>query len=267
MIRELGVLGAFLLLLWPGSVTALDLQVAIARSSAHKPHAGGRAAPGRETLLADFNLALAREVCRRLGARCLFSYPDFAEIIPGIENKRYQLGFGSYLRTPAREARVAFSKPLWRSSSRLLAFPAVAARFAPPFGGELNLDSLREVRVTTISGSQQHAYLQRVATTQGLQILGLATMRDCLDALHEEQADFALLPVLGAYLVLDPAAQTAPAFIGPAIVEHGLGGSVHIALFRDDDALLTMVDAALDAIRRDGSYPRIWRRHFPFDAN
>ena len=266
MTRKLELLGC-LLLLCTGSPQALELQVAIARSSAHGLHASAPVASSRETLLADFNLALARELCRRLHTRCRFSYPDFAEIIPGIENQRYQLGFGSYLRTPERDARVAFSRPLWRSSSRLLAFSTVATRFAAAAGAELTLETLRDARVTTIIGSQQHAYLQRVAPTQGLQISGRATLRECLDALNAEQADFALLPVLGAYLVLDPTAVPAPAFIGPGIVDHGLGGNVHIALPRDDHGLLEAVNVALDGMSRDGSYPRLWRRYFPFDSS
>jgi ABC-type amino acid transport substrate-binding protein len=53
--------------------------------------------------------------------------------------------------------------------------------------------------------------------------------------------------------------------MGPGIIDHELGGSVHIVLAREDDALRRRVDLALDEMRRDGSYPRLWRRHFPFD--
>ena len=252
-------------LLWPASVVALELQVAIARSGQHKLPAEAPARSSRETLLADFNLALAREACRCMAARCVFWYPDFAEIIPGIESKRFQLGFGSYLRTPEREARVAFSDSLWRSSSRLLAFAPVAARFAPSPAGEITVQTLRNARVVSITSSQQHAYLQRLARAQGLEVLGAATMRDCLAALRQEQADFALLTVLGAYLALDPAASNTPTFVGPALVDHDLGGSVHIALPRDDEKLRRAVNKALAEMRRDGSYQRLWRQRFPFD--
>ncbi len=252
-------------LLWPASVVALELQVAIARSGQHKQLGEAPAKSSRETLLADFNLALARETCRRLAAKCVFWYPDFAEIIPGIESKRFHLGFGSYLRTAEREARVAFSDSLWRSSSRLLAFAPVAARFAPSPTGEVTLTGLRNARVVSIASSQQHAYLQRLAKTRGLEVLGMPTIRDCLDALRHDQADFALLSVLGAYLALDPAASSTPTFIGPAMVDQGLGGSVHIALPRNDETLRRTVNHALAGMRRDGSYQRLWRQQFPVD--
>ena len=167
-------------LVWSGSVVALDLQLAIARTKAHGQTANAHPPPSRTTALVDFNLSLGREVCRRLGARCLFSYPEFAAIIPGIESKRYQLGFGSYLRTAAREKQVAFSDPLWRSASRLLAFAEVAEPFTAPAGGNLRLETLHDARVTAVIGSQQHAYLQRVATQQRLEVVGRATLGDCI---------------------------------------------------------------------------------------
>lgn len=240
--------------------------MAIARGTVPEAPANAQAAPKRATLLADFNFALAREICRRLSAKCSYTYQPFAEIIPGIEDKRFELGFGNHLRTKAREAQVAFSSPVWYSSSRLLATPAVAERLAQQSAGEvITLDTLRDVRVAAVSASQQHAYLRRVADTQRLQVLDLPTARECIEALNAEQADLVLMYGVGAYLLLDGTAQQTPVFIGPGIVDHELGGSVHIVLAREDKELRKRVDLALDDMRRDGSYPRIWRRHFPFD--
>ncbi len=250
-----------------GTAAALQLQVAIARPKAPQEHPNAPARSSRATLLADFNTAVAREACRRLNARCVFWYPDFPEIIPGVESGRFQLGFGTYLRTPEREARVAFSDPLFRSASRLLAFPRVAARFASPAGAEITLDKLRGARIVVIGGSQQQRHLQSLATAHRLEVLTMMTMGDCLEALYEEQADFALLPVLGAYLVLDPAANEPPTFVGPGLIDEGLGGSVHVALPRDDQRLRQSVNAALTAMRRDGTYQRLWRQHFSFDLD
>lgn len=252
-------------LLWTGSALALDLRVAISRATVKQQPVADQARASQATLLVDFNLALAREICRRLSAKCEYSYPAFAEIIPGIEGKRFQLGFGNHLRTAAREAQVAFSDPIWRSSSRLLAFQGAATGLARQSPGSVAIETLHDVRVTTVRGSQQHAYLQRIAKTQALAVIDLATVGECIQALRNEQADVAFLPTLTAYLALDATARATAIFIGPAMVEHDLGGSVHIVLARQDDELRQRVDSALDAMRRDGSYPRLWRRYFPVD--
>lgn len=252
-------------LLAAGSALALELRVVISRAAENPQPVAGQAMASRSTLLADFNLALAREVCRRLRARCEYSYAPFAEIIPGIESKRFELGFGNHLRTAAREAQVAFSNPLWRSSSRLLALPGAALRMARQSAGELTIETLREVRVAAVRGSQQHAYLQRVAKTQELELIELATVGECLLALDNQEADFAFVPTLIAYLALDARARPTPIFVGPGLVDDGLGGSVHIVLARTDEKLRQQLDLALDEMRQDGSYPRLWRRYFPFD--
>ena len=71
-------------------------------------------------------------------------------------------------------------------------------------------------------------------------------------------------PVL---MVLDPAANEPPTFVGPGLIDEGLGGSVHVALPRDDQRLRQSVNAALTAMRRDGTYQRLWRQHFSFDLD
>lgn len=255
-------------LLAAGSAMALELRVVISQAAVNPQPVAGRATASRSTLLADFNLALAREVCRRLKARCDYSYAQFAAIIPGIESKRFELGFGNHLRTAAREAQVAFSHPIWRSSSRLLAFPDTAlriARHARQSTGELTIQTLREVRVASVRGSQQHAYLRRIAKTQALELIDLGTVSECLLALDNQEADFAFVPTLLAYLALDPSATSTPIFVGPSLVDDELGGSVHIVLARTDEKLRQQLNLALDEMRQDGSYPRLWRRYFPFD--
>ena len=103
-------------------VQALDLRVALGvqdvqvsqRVGASKNEIQGGG-------LTAFNEDLAREICRRMSARCITSNLEFVEILPGIEGQKFELGFGNFLRTPAREERVAFTDAIWRSSSRLVA--------------------------------------------------------------------------------------------------------------------------------------------------
>ena len=85
-------------------------------------------------------------------------------------------------------------------------------------------------------------------------------MRELLD----DRADFALLPVFAAYAQLSREPAQPLAFAGPAVVGHGLGGTVHVAMARRNDTLRQQVNRAIAAIRADGTYQRIVRRHLPF---
>ena len=249
-------------------VQALDLRVALgvqdvqvaqrAGASKNEVQGGG---------LTAFNEDLAREICRRMSARCITSNLEFAEILPGIEAQKFELGFGNFLRTPAREERVAFSDSIWRSSSRLVALSQTAQHFAAQQGRDVALDRLREARIVAIADSQQFLYLQTLAAENRLTLIAAKTMADIVVLLRTDKADFCLLPVLSAYALIGREAPGQFEFFGPAEARHGLGGSVHIALPKGDEALRLGVNKAIAALRADGSYHRIVRRYFPFSLD
>lgn len=270
MIRPLVLLLAYCAaLLGAGSALALELQVAMtvgyqSGKAATRGAAAAADSGARSSRIIEFNEALAREICRRINAKCVIAGVPFKDIIPGLESQRFQMGFGNFLRTPEREARVAFSQSLWNSSSRLLARRETVARRAATQSGELRLETLRDLRLAVLAGSQQELHVQGLAASQGLTVLATKSLDACLDAVRQGQADFALVPILNAYVLFDSMPGNALEFVGPAMVDNGLGGSVHIALAKHDRPLLLAVDGALEGMRRDGSYQRIWRQYFPF---
>jgi len=214
--------------------------------------------------LAAFNEALARQICRRINARCSTENVLFADILPGIEARHFDLGFGNFLRTPEREKRVAFSDPIWNSSSRLLVRSDSNRRLEARFGPEIRPEKLRDLRVGGVSGTQQYAYLERLADGRGLALSGFRTMSEVLDRLGDGQLDICLLPMLSAYDLLLREAPGRFEFIGPPLVDNGLGGTVHIALAKEREPLRQAVNSAIAALRADGTYHRLLRQYFPF---
>lgn len=228
-----------------------------------------RAAPAdnpRRLGVRAFNEELAREICRRISVRCVLENRFFAEILPGVEAGRLDLGFGNYLRTPERELRVAFSDPIWNSSSRLLGTVDGNRRLARS-GQPIRLDHLHGVRVTAVDGTQQAVYLDSIATAQRLTVLRGKSLREVIGLLRDGKADFCLVPMLTAYDILQDDASGRFEFVGPAMVDRGLGGSVHIVLAKNKDALRRAVNQAIAAMRADGSYHRLLHRHFPFNLD
>lgn len=243
---------------------ALELRVALGVQDL-VPNVAGK--PGETGGLVAFNEDLAREICRRMNAHCRFSYGIFASILPDVEAHRADLGFGNFLRTPERERRVNFSDSIWRSSSRLLATAATARRYADHPEGEMTLDKLRGVRVAVIADTQQAIYLRSVAAEQQLSLVETKTMADTLRLLRDGKADFSLLTMLSAFVMLSRETPGAFEFVGPAIAERDLGGTVHIALTKGNAALRPAVNRAIAAMRADGTWLRIVRRHFPFNLD
>ncbi len=216
-----------------------------------------------------FNEALAREICQRLAFRCRIHYVTFAEILPGVEGQRFQMGFGNFLRTPERASRVGFSDALWRSSSRLVSTPETLRKFQSGSSQELNLETLANARVATITASQQHRYLEQIAPQRGLTIVTLTTPAEVFEALREQTADFALVVGLSAYMYIkaeDPQLRRF-SYVGAGITEHNLGGSVHIALPLSAHALRRDVNRAIADMRNDGTYNRITMQYLPFNPD
>ncbi|MGV0951158.1 MAG: substrate-binding periplasmic protein [Azonexus sp.] len=206
---------------------------------------------------------LAREICRRIKARCSFSHVPFAEILPGVEDGRFDLGFGNFLRSPEREKRVAYSDPLFRSSSRLIGKPATARTFATKLGQPVSLASLRGARVAALEGSQQQAFLDGIAGERELAVLATSTTAEALDVLRKDGADFALLPIRTGYALISRDKAQHFVFVGPAVTAHGLGDAAHIVLAKQKNALRRAVNQAIAEIKADGTYLRIMQRHFP----
>lgn len=257
-----------LFFIFAAAARALELRVALGVQGSVPEQ---RAAPGKGSVqsggLVAFNEDLARELCRRINARCTTVNVTFAEILPGVEAQNFELGFGNFLRTPEREKRAAFSDSIWRSASRLIAAPATARAFAARLGQEVSLDNLRQARLAVVAETQQHRYLQALAEERGLKVQAVDTVAEVIALVRNGQADFCLLPMLSGYALLNREPDNGLAFVGPAVADGGLGGTVHIALPKSEAALRLAVNQALGAMRADGSYLRIVRRHFPFSLD
>ena len=252
-----------------GALQAADLRVAVVVQDATQVSPQGNLVAS-STPAADmvaFTDELAREVCRRIRSRCAVSYVTFGEILPGVEDGRFDLGFGNFLRAPKREKRVAFSEPIFRSASRLVGSPATARAVAGKLGQAVNLDNLCGARVAAMEGSQQQAFLDAIAGERELTVVATTTKAGAFDTLRNGSADFALLPIRTGYALISHDKSRRFGFVGPAVADHGLGDTVHIILPRQKEALRRSLNQAIADIRADGTGHRIMRRHFPVNLD
>lgn len=217
--------------------------------------------------LTGFNEALAREICRRIAARCAMTNVVFSKILPGVEAGEFDLGFGNFLRTAEREKRVGFSASIWRSSSRLLASSRAAEQLANRLHGEVTLDALRNVRLAVVEGTQQDSYSRSISGERGITVVAYKTMGEILPALQDGAADISLLPMMSTYAMISREPPGRFTFVGPAVADRGLGGSVHIIVPKQREDILQQVDQAIAALRADGTYQRIARQFFPFNPD
>ena len=95
----------------------------------------------------------------------------------------------------------------------------------------------------------------------------LPTLADVLAALRQDKADFLLMPMLSAYALISREPPGSFDFVGPPIIDRGLGGSVHVVMPKQNEEMVQAVNQAIIALRADGTYQRIVRRYFPFSLD
>lgn len=102
--------------------------------------------PARGGALVGFEVDLAEALARALGVRAVFVQNDWSTLIPSLERDSFDVALNGIEVTPARAARVAFTRPYYVFGERL-----VARRGDQRVRG---LASLRGLRVGTLANSQ-----------------------------------------------------------------------------------------------------------------
>lgn len=203
--------------------------------------------------LKGFNVDLVNALCQQLQRKCSLEVLRFPEIIPAVSNSRFDIAVANTLRTPDREKLVRFSRVIWRSTSSLIGFRELG-------GAQRNMLLVQE-QTCAISGSRQFSWLVEQATKPPL---AASSNTELLDQLSQQRCTLALMPTQQALSFLQGSAGQRFGYIGAPLVDSGLGGDVHIVLRPGNDDLKENVDAALDALIRDGTHERLTRRYFPY---
>lgn len=201
--------------------------------------------------LIGFDVDIAKALCAEMKVKCTIAAHDWDGIIPGLLAKKYDLIVASMSITDERKQKVAFSDPYY---SNFLQFVARKGAGLTPTAAGLKGKTLGAQRSTVSS----HYLEDKFRKTSRIKVYDKQTAA-WLD-LTSGRVDAVLADIYPAYDWLK--ANTDYEFIGKKI---DINDKIGIAARKDDTALLAKVNAALKAIRANGTYARINARHFPFD--
>src|SRR4051812_16510772 len=200
--------------------------------------------------LVGFEVDLADALARALGVRARFVQNDWTTLIPSLERGTFDIALNGIEVTPALESRVAFSRPYYRFSERLVARRGDAR--------VRDLASTAGLRVGTLAGS-----------------LSWQLARDAgADAVPYEGGDEPFLDLapgrIDAVLLDDIiVARYASRHPTLAVVGDVADGSYAIALRPQDEDLRQAIDRAFGAELASGAWRRTlarWRIDDPRQA-
>src|SRR5438094_6539990 len=198
--------------------------------------------------LTGFEVEIADALARRLGVRAEFVQNDWQTLIPSLERGDFDVALNGIEVTPARRARVAFTRPYYAFSETL-----VTRR---DDGAVRGLADLRARRVGTLEGSLAYDLLR---AAPGLDVV-------LYEGVEEPYLDLERGRL--AAVVLDNIIAARYGLARPTLRDAGtVGEGVYaIALRPDEPELLAAVDGALAAMMGEGELHAILRRWSLWDG-
>jgi lysine-arginine-ornithine-binding protein len=204
-----------------------------------------------------FDVDLGNEICRRIALRCQWVEMEFSGMIPALQARKIDAIMSSMAITDKRLQQIAFSDKLFQFKSHLIARSGAALA---PTG-----DGLRGKRIGVQSGTQFEAYALKHWQPAGADVVAYQSQDAVFDDLIAGRIDAALLGTVEAENgFLKTPKGKGYAFVGDAISlgDHGVG----MGLRKDDTQLKAKIDAAITAMRADGTYQKIEHKYFDFDV-
>lgn len=230
----------------PGAASAMEnaLRIAVLENA---PPMAYRDAHGQ---LTGFSIGIARTVCEEMHVECEFHAIRLDRVVDALAAGEFDIAAVSLLDTPERRTRILFAKPYLRSFSVWIAKPGI-----PP--------GARDTRVSVVKGSAQERY----ALGRQWETLAVGSHAGLLAAMVKGGAQAALVPMVTS-MSLRKEKEFADLGLSTLIMhEPELGGDAAFGISPRRAELKPLVDAALDRIKRNGSYDRINSQFLPFRVN
>jgi polar amino acid transport system substrate-binding protein len=198
--------------------------------------------PARPGHLIGFEAELAEALARALGMRAEFVQNDWSTLVPSLERGTFDVALNGLEVTPARAARVAFTRPYYLFAERLVARDGDAR--------VRDLASLRGLRVGTLASSQAWDLLLAVGAT--------ALPYEGVDEPYADLAAGRTDAVLMDDIIAD---RYAPRHAGLRVVGDVAEGRYAAAVRAGDRTLARALDDALAALVASGDLGRILARY------
>lgn len=209
--------------------------------------------------LQGFDIDIAKALCAEMKAKCTFVTQDWDGIIPALKAKKYDAIIASMSINEKRKKHVAFTDKYYSSPMAFVASKKSSLT-------AVNKDTMKGKTLGAQQGTVMARYLEenfpadsvKVYKTQEQANLDLAAGR--LDAVVYEK--------FVGYAWLQEKAGACCKFVGEDITDQKyVGTGVGIALRKKDTELVKKFNAAIKAIRENGTYAKINAKYFPFDIH
>lgn len=207
--------------------------------------------------LSGFDIDIANAVCAQMKAECTLVQQEWDGMIPALTAKRFDFIVASMTITEERRKAVDFSDPYYDVPSRFVAKAGAFADHAPA--------TLKGKTIIVLRNSPRDKYLAENYKDSTIQRVNKEP--EVYLELAAGRGDIAFgSSVVSAEAFLKKPEGKAYAQVGPS-VRIAAGSGVGIAMRKNDTELRDRINAALKAIKADGTYKRLVAKYFDFDIS
>src|SRR5215207_9448759 len=200
--------------------------------------------------LVGFDIDLMREIGKRAGFKPKFQNVTFDGIIPALANNDlFDAGASAFTITKSRKKKVAFSDPYFNADQSLLVRSGSPIKSKDDIG-----DGIVGVQRGTTGEQKAKELKQQGKITRDLRTFN--TIEEAFSALENSQID----AVINDFPVSAYRAETGGGSL--EVVQTVSTGEKYGIAFPKDSNLLEPTNKALEEIKKDGTYSRIYEKWF-----
>ena len=253
--KKLALLGALALSVFSLVSQADEKPLKIGIEAAYPPFAFKQP----DGSIAGFDYDIGNALCEEMKAKCTWVEQEFDGLIPALKVRKIDAILSSMSITEDRLKSVDFTDRYYHTPGK----------FAMKAGSQLALPAV-DLKGRKV-GVQRASTYDRFATEQlepaGVEVVRYASQNEAFLDLVSGRLDATLADIVNTEesFIKTPAGQGF-ALVGPDISDpQYFGRGAGIAVRKGDTANLARLNAAIAAIRANGTYQQVQSKYFPFD--
>ncbi|MDG3088385.1 ABC transporter substrate-binding protein [Vibrio hannami] len=206
--------------------------------------------------LSGFDVDMANALCEEMQVKCKIVPQDWDGIIPSLLARKYDAIIAAMSITEERKKKVDFTGK----------YAQIPNKFIAKKGAGLDFDKLDGVKIGVQRATTHDKYL--TDNFKNVEIVRYGSF----DEAYLDLGNGRIAAVLGDASaleegVINQAGGDAYEFVGPSLTDpKWFGEGMGIAVRKQDKDLTAKLDAAIKALRADGTYQKIQAKYFNYDV-
>jgi arginine/ornithine transport system substrate-binding protein len=253
--KKIALLGAVALTVMSTYGMAEEQTLRIGIEAAYPPFASKTA----DGAITGFDYDIGNALCEKMKVKCVWTEQQFDGLIPSLKVRKIDAILSSMSITADRLKSVDFSKKYYHTPGKL----------AMKAGTVINdpLVDLKGKRVGVQRASTYDRYATDNFAPAGIEIVRYGSQSEAFLDLTSGRLDATLADIVNTdegFIKTD--AGKGFALVGPDFTDSKyFGNGAGIAVRKGDSATAEKLNAAIDAVRADGTYQKIQNKYFSFD--